>query len=135
MIEFWGQPLDSLYTHTNVYTLLVDRSLARRVEQESRPADAGSTPEPFYLETVSVDANHNYSVMAPNGDPWYNQRLSVRSEPAAWDFPLPIDHRVEHAGPISLTVDLWGISAWPTLAPDHHVAVLLNGTALADADL
>jgi uncharacterized repeat protein (TIGR01451 family) len=129
-IEFYGQGLSTLYTRTNVYSLVVNRSLARRVAVDKTRPPAGN-PVPSYMETATVERNLKYSFLSPNGDPWYDSRLMVYTTPQSWSFALDVDNYVGGATLPTLDVSLWGASEW-TIAPDHHVMLAFNGTPVAD---
>ncbi|MCB0955579.1 MAG: hypothetical protein KDB12_05405, partial [Ilumatobacter sp.] len=146
VIRFIGQPLDTLYTGTNVYRLHIDRSLARRVTLVDAPTTTPSTPRDdrrrmdgpttgpalteapvtTYTATVTEEQNVSYSVTAPGDDPWYEQLLvAFAGSPYTASSHLTLDHVV--AGqPGVVTVDAWGITRSPEL-DEHHVALTVNG--------
>lgn len=127
-VEFVGESLDTLYTDTNVYVLRVDRKGARAAVDTSAPS-AGTPAASYYLDTVEVEHNGEYSFSAPE-DPWFDRYLTAWGAPTQTDLELSLDHVVAGA-PASLTVALWGVTDWPQ-SPDHHLVVSLNGTQLAD---
>jgi hypothetical protein len=131
-VEFYGEALDDLYTASNVYRLTVDADLARRtsplhsVARASRPTVARRA-----MATVQVEHDRAYSFSAPNGDPWYDERLLAYNTPERWSFSLEVDELEEHAGTSTLELELWG---WTDFGqePDHHVRIFLNGELVAD---
>ncbi|MBZ5588716.1 MAG: hypothetical protein LAO05_09135 [Acidobacteriia bacterium] len=131
-IEFFGQGLDTLYAKTNVYRVVVDAKLARRVgEDKAAPTAKGATVV-SYAEKVTVENENGWSFAAPNGDPWYDQWiLAYDKAPETRDLPLNVDNLV--AGQARISLGLWGVTNWPDAAPDHHVLVALNGSPLGDA--
>lgn len=129
-IEFHGRALDTLYTGTNVYTLSVDRRNALRAATAPGRGASGTEPA-FYMETVEVERDLAYSFGSPTGDPWYDTGMLAFTSPAEWTFDLPVDGYVAGAAPVTLTVDVWGVTNWPA-SPDHHLVVGLNGQQVAD---
>ena len=85
-VEFIGEALDTLYTQTNVYRLVVDASLAARVGTDTKSPTGNASPPTYYLETVSVENERQYSFAAPNGDPWYDARMLAYQSPKSWAF-------------------------------------------------
>ncbi|MGV8042272.1 MAG: C25 family cysteine peptidase [Thermoanaerobaculaceae bacterium] len=129
-VEFPGAGLDTLYTRTNVYTLLVDNLRAKRIPLDpSVPAVSGAPAS--YRETAMVEKELAYSFNPPNGDPWYETRISAGKKPVVRDFSIVVDALAGDAIPPTLHVNLWGANSWPA-SPNHHVVVALNGVTLAD---
>ena len=53
--EFLGEPIESLYTRTNVYSLdLVETGAARIAEVAAKPPAKG-VPAAYYLDTVTIE--------------------------------------------------------------------------------
>lgn len=128
-IEFYGQALDTLYTHTNVYIL--NAGMANTwTNFDNNPVPTGD-PVPYYLAEITVGAENEYSFLAQNGDPWYDTALLAYGAPFSQDYILPVNHLAPDAAPATLTVDLWGLSEWEE-SPDHHIQLFLNGVLLAD---
>lgn len=132
-IEFYGQALSTLYTNTNVYQLHVDASLARRITWDTTQPNLRARPAGFYMETVTVDNNVDYSPSSPTDDPWYDTRLRAQSgRVASATRNFALDGYVPNAAAATLTVDVWGSSSWTQHNPDHHILAKVNGTTLAD---
>ncbi len=129
-IEFYGQALDTLYSRTNVYQILINRKLASRVLSVNA-APTGDTPLAFYMEKVIHAENNAYNVSSPKADPWYHTAMAVYTTPKTWDFAAELDNYLPEAAPVSLSVDIYG-STEVSLTPDHHVQVQLNGQSVAD---
>jgi hypothetical protein len=130
-ILFYGQALDTLYTDTNVYMLVVDKSLARRVTVDKSKLNGKAQPPAFYMETVTVDNNREYSFLSPSGDPWFDTSMFVRGTEWTWPFDLEADGFAGDVAASKLTVGMWGLTEMPQ-NPDHHVTVQLNGQSLAE---
>ena len=129
-VEFPGAAVDSLYTHTNVYTLLVDKQQAQRIPFDATLPTTSGAPV-AYRETTMVEKELKYSVQAPNGDPWYEKDILAYTKPVYREFPIDVDTSALEGAEAVLHVDLWGITYWPA-SPDHHVVVALNGVTLAE---
>ena len=130
-VEFVGRGLDTLYTDANVYTLIADPDSALRVGRSGRwVLGPVRTPE-FYYETRTVETNRAYDFAAPGDEPWYDKRMLAISDPVEASFGLELDDRLPQAGPVELTVAMWGVTDFPQ-TPDHHVVIEVNGVELAD---
>ncbi|MGB5294524.1 MAG: C25 family cysteine peptidase, partial [Thermoanaerobaculia bacterium] len=130
-VEFVGRGLDTLYTDTNVYTLLAAPRYAARVGRDAAMPSASARIPGFYYETRTAEVNRAYDFAAPGDDPWYDTRLLAISGPVEAFFELELEDRLPEAGPVELTVELWGVTDFPQ-APDHHVVLEVNGVELAD---
>jgi len=127
--DFYGRALDTLYTTTNVYRLVVTASKPARAEVETAPPTGGAATA--YMERRDFERNREYSFSSPTGDPWYDTRMLVYGAPNQWRFPFTVDGLVEGSGPARLAVHLFGGTDWPQ-TPDHHAVVILNGATLGD---
>ena len=133
-IVFYGEALDTLYTDTNVYRLQVDASLAQQIgSEQGRPRGRSAAVEPFYMETVTLDEELQYTFASPLDDPWFDTGMLVFSgSPNSWSFGLDVDSFAGDVAPVTLNVDMYGVTDWNAFDPDHHVITSLNGVALAD---
>lgn len=129
-IEFIGQGLDTLYTDTNVYRLEVNGSLAASVGVSRASLPRNPVFAPYYMETVIIENNKQYSPMSPTGDPWYDTLVYV-NKPMEFPFTLNVNNLVSNAAPASVLANLWGLADLIT-GPDHHVQVAVNGVQAAD---
>ncbi len=128
-IEIIGQAADSLYTRTNVYSLIHDRQMALRVATES--ASPTGHPAASYRATHEVARDREYSIGSPTADPWYDTRLLAFSNPRQWSFPLNVEGLLSDDEPPAVAVDVWGSTVWPA-DPDHHLRLYINETLLVD---
>jgi uncharacterized repeat protein (TIGR01451 family) len=129
-IEFIGEALDTLYTDTNIYRLVVNRDLASRVARSITRVPRRSTFAPYYMETATVEANNVYNYRAPNGDPWIDTLFSTNVA-KSWPFKISVDNYLGSAAPASISVDLWGVTEL-IAGPDHHALLNLNNQLVAD---
>jgi len=126
-LEFLARPALTLASPVDAFELKVDASSALA----ARPLPAGGGPaEPAEMRATDRHAPERaYSFSAPNGDPWFDQRLLAWGAPAATTRTFDLPDLA--AGPVALTVDLWGGLNFSEPGPDHHVVVRLNGSELA----
>jgi hypothetical protein len=130
-LEFHGEALDTLYTKTNVYTLTQGNG-EREILVDPKPAPKKAPAVAYYLETVTVERERTYNAAAPHGDPWFDAQMMARGQDFRQDFPITVDGYVNNAAPVTLNVDLWGMTDWPGINPDHHIQVMFNGVLVAD---
>jgi hypothetical protein len=121
-VELVGEAADSLYTRTNIYTLVNDRQSALRVTTETAPP-SGQTPA-SYRATRDFARDRSYSIGSPTADPWYDTRLLAFTNARQWTFPVEIEGLVAEGEPAELVVDVWGSTVWPA-NPDHHLRLSL----------
>ncbi len=129
-VVFWGEPLDTLYTGTNVYHLVVDRSLRLRVRKDrSRVPKRNVDTATSYVHTVVAAEQNLYSVSAPGDDPWYGFNM--------FSFGLPQETIVEldhvESGPGSVSVKMWGVFDFAPI-DDHLVSVAVNGVDIGEVE-
>ena len=129
-IEFLGESIDTLYTTVNVYRLEIDPTKAVRVRTVDLLPPAGDAPTSYPAKTL-IEENREYSFASPNGDPWFDTPLLAFTSPLTHSLTIPVDHLVGN-GPATLYVNLWGVTDWETVAPDHHVVIALNGVEVAN---
>lgn len=127
-VEFYGAGLDTLYTDTNVYTLHLDRNLARRPVLDSAAPAGGAVST--YLETVTVDEEKKYDPLAQGSEPWYARDMLVYKTAADFDQSITLDEAA--GGAATLNVTLWGVTDWSRAAPDHHAVVSFDGAQVAN---
>lgn len=130
VVEWVATARDDLYTQTEVYRLLEDAANAIDTPSDVAP-EVVYRPEPFYLETDRFARQRTYSFGSPNGDPWFDTTLRASSGPVAVSFPLVLEDWQPGTHPVSLEVDVWGVTNWPQQG-DHHVEIRVNGVTLAD---
>ncbi len=128
-IEFLGEPVDTLYSGSAVYWLVVDgpAHVTPRFDVRTLPDGA---PEKVYRATATIDAENEYSFASPTADPWFAERLLAMGQPAEGQ-----QHEVElkdmAAGPVSVKASYWGGTDFPGTV-DHHVTIELNGVSIHD---
>jgi subtilisin-like proprotein convertase family protein len=128
-VEFVGEPrAASLYGRERHYRLAVLGQPGLRARLASGQPQGATLAG--YTATVEVHRDRAYSPAAPNGDPWYDDRVLAQRALAEKTFTLEVDHLAGDQA--RLEVDYWGVTNWPGSAPDHHVQVLFNGVLVAD---
>ena len=129
-IVFWGEPLDTLYTGTNVYHLVVDRSLRLRLRTDrARVPKHNVDTATSHVHTVVAAEQNLYSVSAPGDDPWYGFNM--------FSFGLPQETIIEldhvESGPGTVAVKMWGVFDFAP-ADDHLVSVAVNGVDVGEIE-
>ncbi len=124
-VEFLADPQITLASPVDDYELRVGSSAGPRVlslPTLRRGREATTRAE------LRRHPDNAYSPSAPNGDPWFDERMLALESPATLgrDFDLPD----LAAGDTTLTVDAWGYTSFDGPAPDHHLVVRLNGVEL-----
>jgi len=136
-IWFYGQKRHSRYGNENSYWLTADNRPGKRmIDENGNPAQGGQlldeTPACLHLEE-----DHIYRSNMPwreGADHWfwtYYSQGRMINHPTRWftgSLPSPV---LANGG--TLTVNLYGASSYPTLAPDHHVTFQINETPVGDA--
>jgi hypothetical protein len=138
-IEFYGQPIDSLYTDRNIYTLGINTSGGLRSDVDNS-AIPNSITLPYFMNTVTVESKLEYSFANPGDDPWFFKKIRAFTTQTV-ELPITLDGYVANPDPnsvvdtISYSLELWGGNDFPgdaTLVPDHHVVVSVNNEQQAD---
>ena len=121
-VEFYGEPLDTLYTGTNVYRLVVDPSKQVLMDTDKSRVRLRQDAVDTFVHTEVVEDQHLYSAAAPGDDPWH--AADIFSWSTGHDTVVELDHVAPGDGSISVTV--WGALDF---APevDHEVSVVVNG--------
>ncbi len=131
-IEFYGEGLDTIYTDTNVYTLVFDPTKALRMGEDDTAAGTAA-PEVFYMETLLLGDENAYSAQIPTGgDPWYDTELFVRTNTQTWNYDLLVDNYVPGTAPTLLSVGVWGRGGWTGVADNHHMQFAFNGQPIKE---
>ena len=107
-IEFYGQAVDSIYTHTNIYTIFADRNFSNRVAEDDRTPDPDSGFESQYMHNIEVEHDRYYAFNAPGDDPWYDTNMLTYNTPKTWEFPIEINHYANNGDIAMLSISLWG---------------------------
>lgn len=129
-IDFIADTFESLYTKENVYLLEVNPAKAMRINLENASSQDRKV-ENVYRATVRQEPETAYSFSAPNGDPWFAQRLLAWNEPLYEEVTLDVVDLANDSG-AELSLGVWGVTDWPT-APDHHLKVYVNQQFVFDA--
>lgn len=127
-VEWLAEGIDTLYTGTDVYRILIAPELAMREAED--PTSPGGAAVTSYREPLRQERQRGYYFGSPTDDPWIDTSILAYTSPRSVAFPFAMEGRL--AGAVELTVDLIGITDWE-LAPDHHVVLKVNGTQVGDA--
>lgn len=133
-IAFYGVALDTPYTDTNVYWLSWGGEPGKRWGTRVSRTGGGRTRQTYY-EVTHLEQNHLYGklpyVEDPGEIPHWFWGMAQPETPAEATFSLD---GLSPDGPAPrIAVSLWGNTTLPSIDPDHHTQVLLNGHVLDDA--
>ena len=128
-IRFYGQPVNSRYTLENAYFLerCSPGECAPLMMVEGSPSEANLSPAATFVTATHLEENNLYFPKAVPERTWYWLSLPA---PGAETFPFTLNGLGQGSGLIQ--VALYGSTEAASVDPDHHLRVLLNGTALAD---
>ena len=125
-LSFLGQPrANSLHGTVNAYRLRGGRTFESRITDLAASPPSSGVFATHHLDSVTLAAQKLYSFSAPNGDPWYQQRL-VNSA-TAYSVPLSLPGLVAGVGGARVDLDVWGGTG-----AAHRVLAKVNGGAEAD---
>jgi len=128
---FYGLPLDTLYTNTNVYWLTVGTQAGKRMATRQAPPDDQAPLAETFTETHHAEVNNHYWQTIPNGqglEHWFwNDKLTA---------PASREERVELPGlaantSATLRVHLRGKTTAPQI-PHHQTRLRVNGTQVVE---
>lgn len=125
IIEFYGQTSDSPYSAFNVYWLTWGASHGKRMREIS-VLPSNDTPQRTFQDTLRITQPTLYVPQAGAEAHWFWQSLSA---PMTTTIPITLTDAL--STPARVRVNLWG-STQDAVAPDHHIAVWLNDTRIAD---
>ena len=101
--------------------------------QKARPSfDTKAQAEAHYQAVTRVKQEKFFSFGAPGGDPWFMAKLLAFESEFTGNFEIELDAYARNVAPVTLGVDLWGVTNWPDEADDHHVQIMFNETEVAD---
>ncbi len=127
-IEWLASTRPSLYGSERIYQIKIDPAAAKSV---SSGALVSSAANPRVVPTeFKLAPNRSYSFSAPGNDPWFDQRLVASTAPVELSRSFSLAARAP--GPVTLNVNLWGGTQYAGSAPDHSIALLLNGQLLVE---
>jgi hypothetical protein len=132
-IIFPGEGLDTPFTDSNVYWLTWGDGAAARMSSLSLSGQGGAT-RGWLTAKAHLEENHEYVhlVWAAEREaiyPWFWKTVTAGTKGSV-EFALP--DPVAGDGQAKVRVILRGRSANPTVTPDHHVLVNLNGQQIGD---
>jgi len=132
-LEFWGerpQLPDALYVEEYTYRIALDADRVRVHDDAARTAADGVD---VALRRIDIDEDNDYHFVNPLPDPWYAALLRHPWGPAEWSVDVAVgdDLVADTAGRIEVTVG--GLTDFGDVAPDHRVALTVNGQTIDEA--
>lgn len=133
VIIFYGQGLSSKYTEENVYWLTYGNTPGLRMNiRDGTPL--GETIPTYYDTSLELEENHYYRSILPGEDNlerFYWALIHTSINPT-WSHGFYLEEPATGAG--TLQIALFGSLQIPTVNPDHHAIISINGTQLADVE-
>ena len=132
-IVFYGEAIDSKYTADNVYWLTYGGSAGLRMQPVDGTLTGAAVPASF-LTRQHLEEDHLYRSKATGGDDmerffWGGVvRNAAAITPWSYTFSLA-DYLV---GDLAMNITLIGYYEDISVNPDHHAAISVNGTQVAD---
>ena len=130
-IEFIGQSTKTLYTKTNVYELALNPAMVKTTANISAN-DLVVDNDAYYMATVKVDEDREYSFASTSQTPWFYQSMLAYTTPKSWDIPLISENLLTNGVGANLSFRTWGGTDWPQQATDHHLQVSFNNQMVED---
>lgn len=131
-IKFWGCPVDSEFTRTNIYWLYQENTAeGLRIQCRNGAFGNAGTAKDYFTEHLHWEENNLYWQTIPDGegkDHWFWEQLSP---PASNNFPMQLYHIAP--GDMNCELQLFFQGKTNTsFFPDHHLVISLNGTKVDD---
>jgi hypothetical protein len=133
-IHFWGETPgypDALYVSEYVYRVSVDASKALAAGEVERAR--WRVANPMHTESIVLNEDNGYSFASILTDPWYAKKLSTSgSNKDSYSTTFNLPSRASTREPARIEVVVGGVTDY-SVAPDHHVEVLVNGQPVGEA--
>ena len=129
-IEFYGKPVNSQYTHDNVYTLVNQHSLPNQMKIEFSETNSNLPVVPTFTAQKVFNINNAYSMASPDRDPWFETEIRSGETPVMKEISVWIDN-YSGDGSAIMELNFWGMTDQPSII-DHHVVVKLNDTEVVN---
>lgn len=135
-ILFYGQGINSKYTKQNVYWLTYGISQGLRMEIRDGMPIGDNTPL-YYSAELHLEENHYYRSILPGADELerFYWEVVYATSPVGftWSHEFYIEEPYDADAGI-FQIALFGSLQIPTINPDHHAIVSINGTQIADVE-
>ncbi len=134
-IRFYAEQVQSLYVDVNTLWLVVGEGPGQRMTQRS-VAPLGAAQATSFPSVQRFEENKIYRSAMPmqsDVDHWYWGQMFALNQTTVPTLTVPftIAH-VLPSGAATMALRLWGGSADSRVAPDHHLRVSVNDTAIGD---
>ncbi|MFA7406999.1 MAG: C25 family cysteine peptidase, partial [Anaerolineaceae bacterium] len=121
------------YTTDNVYWLTFGSTHGLRMgSRDGAPLEEPDPVPSGYTTDLHLEENHIYLSSLPGPDAFERfswQMVHTAIDPA-WSLEFDLQDPLDGAG--TLQIAMFGSLQAPTINPDHHVVVSINGTQVAD---
>lgn len=128
-ILFYGQPVDTKYSGTNIYYLSWDEQAGKRMQWQDSTPDGRESGVQFWNK-LHLEQNLKYLTNYPSGatkDVWYWDYVQANGS-KSFTFTLPSLANLPTA-----TARLSGLLRGYSGIPQHHTRIYLNGILIDDA--
>ena len=133
-VLFYGTAIDSLYTAENVYWLTAGGANGQRMATRDGTPAGAPVPTHFPVTLHAEEDTFYWSKVTGSAgqDHWFwGDRITAPAMPA---YTLGLHNVSTAAGTTTVRVGLKGRTAIPTINPDHHTRIYLNGTQIDDQE-
>jgi len=132
-IIFYGQGIQSKYTHENVYWLTYENAQGLRMEiLDGTPL--GENTASSYSAELHIEENLWYRSILPGEDDLerFLGNLTHTSNNPTWTHSFSLEE--PFPGPGMLQIAIFGSLQIVAINPDHHAIISINGTQVADVE-
>lgn len=132
-VVFYGESIDSKYTADNVYWLTYGGGDGRRMTPVVGTPQEASIPTSFlYTQHFEEDLVYKNEVDGSDDLDRFMWGRIVRPDLTSWTTNFHLDNLVDSATSVSLTISLFGFLQARSVNPDHHAAISINDTLVAE---
>ncbi len=132
-VLFYGRAISDVYTAKNVYWLTAGTADGRRIGRLGGALSGRAEVPRQFPATRRIEENTYYWQTIPNGqgqDHWFwDDKFNA---PESRDYLLTLRNLAVTAQTATVRVRLKGRTDIPTLHPDHHTKLYLNGVEIDD---
>lgn len=132
-IEFYAEPVDSLYTNSRAYTLHYERSSRSDFATQKNRFSNGQASATEYQQTKVYDGNVYYDFLSPSKtDPWHYGQVfggGVNDVPGT---SVSFELEGLSGSSTELDIEVYGIVDLPTPGNDHHFVAKVNNVEVGD---
>ena len=124
VVRFYAEEVNTLYTDTNVYWLIVGTEDGQRITPLDATPQGVGTPLTYFVATRHLEEDRRYAPAYPDqaGDIWYWGRLTSAGGSVTGTYAFEVPNPVQAVPTATMEGRLRGSAA----SPYHSVKILLN---------